>query len=463
MTEDQNTVFLGKAQTTQPSVEATLEISQGDFVFRVLPGKYVEWPGQMRVRHLSPHEVVIDHGYRPGVVADNEPRVLWGFDEGVPFTVFGARMSVAGSHPLASCPPQLYRARTILRGAHLVSEQEHVRAIRCAFPIRRRKWGHEVPVRIQQGTLSAWNDSSWPGLVWEPEQAQSLHFLSQRFLARIHALLELWTAIDVAPPQVEVQLEDSGWYILETSNFERTKPFSGDLLALESLSLENIANGLELMYRLGPLPFEAIQSPTHMQADTLLAAIGLEGFHRRVSNRKQSRKPLFRALNSTQRRGARDAAISAARESLHGLAEDEAIANTFHNALAQVYELSYAERLHELVPQVEGVAPGLLGPDAAQWVQDVKQIRNVQSHSIPKHDDFGETEITKYHVLGISGRWALRILVLAEFVDPNTLQKALKGSDRFMFALVNMDKEQYWLDFSAYDHFREMTRTNVTK
>src|SRR5699024_8996860 len=117
--------------------EATLEVSQDEFVFAILDGKYLECPEQMHVRHPSSHEVVIEHGNRPGVVADNEPRVLWGLEDDVRFTVFDARMTVEGSHPLASLPPQSYKARTLLQGAHVTSQQEGVRAIRFAFPIRR--------------------------------------------------------------------------------------------------------------------------------------------------------------------------------------------------------------------------------------------------------------------------------------------------------------------------------------
>lgn len=85
----------------------------------------------------------------------------------------------------------------------------------------------------------------------------------------------------------------------------------------------------------------------------------------------------------------------------------------------------------------------------------MKVLRNVQSHGLKTHDAFGDTEVSQYYVMAASGRWVLKILLLLELVEEEQLELALRGSERFMYSLANIDRENYWEDFSTYGRFLE--------
>lgn len=431
------------------SVSATLEVAGGQFALR--PETWIERPQQITIRHSDAMNISLDVGDRPGVVADFKPRPLWGEENGEPFTVLDARMSVEEGWGL---PQQVYRANVILRGAHIESEESPAEALRVAFSLSGAGWSDGDPARLEEGRgrISPWNSGHGPGLTWEPVTPHTVYGLRQRISPIPLALLRLWTGEPIGVRALEVRIEGVGWCQLESPE-SPPKVSAGSLLSPTQLDRGIIAHWFGLASKISPVPFSAIQDRVSQQPDALVVATALEGLHRRLHPDSQRFQ-----LSKKQRDQARRAAVGAAVSALQGDVDEAVVREVYNEKLGYVQEPSYADRLRELLAGVEATAPGLMGPSWSGWVKDMKSIRNTQSHGLTKDDDFGEAEISRYYVLASSGRWVLKIRLLLELVDRDTLRSALWRSDRFMFALANIDREHYWPGFSAHDHFSAAAR-----
>lgn len=451
MTEERR-VRIGTAGT-QPSTWATLEVNAGSFVLR--PEKLIEPPEQINITRDADGRVSSwTEGNRRGVVADFEPRPLWGEEDGDLFTVLDARMSIETTFKFL--PLQVYEGGSILWGAHVDAGEISAEAIRVALSIRSAGWSDGDPVQLSHGRISPWTSDSGPGLTWEPTHVHEVHTLRQRFPPILLALLQLWTDREVGVREMQVHIIGSGWCTLETPEVPVAVSFRS-LLPLAELDIGRVATWLELMADLGPIPFVATGDQGPLQLDAQLVATALESLHRRLHPDRRR----FQASDN-QRDKARRLAIAAAAESLKDTVDKDVVGKAYREALGHVQDFSYTDRLSDLLPRVEAAAPGLLGPSLSGWIKDIKDVRNIQSHGLQRDDDFGEPEISRYYVLGSSGRWALKILILLQLVDPDTLRSALWRSDRFMFALANIDREHYWPDFSAYDHFSAAAHTRIS-
>lgn len=436
---------------SEPSVWATLETHGGSFVLR--PEEWVEPPQQIGITRAVDGRITSwTEGNRRGVVADFKPRPLWGESDDGPFTILDARMSTEITWRFL--PTQVYEAGSILRGAHIDGEESPAEAIRVAFTIRGTGWADGDPVQTRQGRISPWgSDDHGPGLMWEPNDPHAVHVLRQSFPPILQALLQLWTEGQVDVRAAQVRIRGAGWCPIESPE-SPTKSPPRSLLPLAELNMGIVATWINLAGNLGPIPFLAIGDRAPLQPEAQLIATALESLHRRL--RPERRR--FQA-SENQRNKARRAAVTAALEVLKDTVEGpEVISKAYREALGHVQDPSYADRLTELLPQVQAAAPGLLGPSLSAWIKDMGEVRNTQSHGLQRDDELGEPGISRYYVLGASGRWALKILLLLQLVHPDALRSALWDSDRFMYALANMDREHYWADFSSYEHFSRAAR-----
>lgn len=440
---EQQCIRIGAAGSA-PTTWATLETRDGSFVLR--PEGWIEHPQQIEITRASDGRITSwTTGNRQGVVADFKPRPLWGQSGDGPFTVLDARMSMETTW--MDLPAQVYEGGLILWGAH-IAEGAPAEAIRVNFSVRGTGWGDGDPVQIEQGRISPWGSDYGPGLAWEPNAPHTVHDLRQRFPPILQALLQLWTDGQVEVRLVQVRLEGAGWCTIASPE-PPTEASTRSLLPLAELDMSFVATWLKLAGKLGPIPFLAIGGKVPLQPEAQLIATALESLHRRLYPERRR----FQATEN-QRNKARRAAAAAAVEVLNETVEDdEVLRKAYREALGHVQDPSYTDRLTELLPPVQVAAPGLLGPSLSGWIKDMGEVRNTQSHGLQRDDELGEAGISRYYVLGSSGRWTLKILLLLQLVSPGTLRSALWDSDRFMYALANMDREHYWQDFSAYDHF----------
>ncbi|MBM9432285.1 HEPN domain-containing protein [Flaviflexus equikiangi] len=434
-------------------VPAELVLSGGLFSFQL--EEWIEVPRQVTVED-RPGSRVISHRGRQEIIADYQPRVIWGEKDGIPFTVLDAHMRMeAGSSLL---PAQVYEARSILLGAHVKNAETLAQGIRATFEVNHVGWMGQEPIDISQGRIGPWATSNGAGLTWEPKDDRArhitIHTLRERFIPKVQVLLQLWTGRVIGVQDVEIRIKDVGWCSLETVCDDRAIPLQQTLLNPSTLSIDTVAKWLRMAPQLGPLPFIAVAELSNLQVKAQVMTAALEGLHARLypsSNR-------FTA-SSRRRKRATKAAAEAGAEILASSGEDkETIKQAIREALAHAHRPSYAARLRELLLRVEAAAPGLMGPSTEDWIKDILAVRNTLSHGAKDDDEFGEPEISRYYVLSQSAQWAIRIRLLLELVDETTMRSGLVNYDNFMFVLANMDREQYWPDFSAHDHFSKLAR-----
>lgn len=372
--------------------------------------------------------------------------MLWGFEGARPFTVLDARMRVGFDLLL-----QKYEATHILWDAHIRGFDTPAEAVRIALPIRWTGWANEEPVRMDDGHVSAWSDGNQPGLVWVPDKPNTVRNFTQRFPPIVTTLFQLWTGNKTTPCTIQIRIENVGWCTLK-STLVPSASLTQPLLGLDKLTLLVVSKWLLMQHILGPLPFMAVHDGTVLQVDTQMLATALEGSHRRLNpGAKRFQGLVSNGLLNRARKAATEAAVAVLTGTV--TAADAKLA--YNEALGHVTEPSYAARIAELLPGIERVAPGLLGPSISAWIDDMKDLRNVQGHGLKTHDDFGETEISRYYVLASSGRWVLKILLLLELIDEEHIALALLESEQFKLALANIDREMYWKDFSAHGYFLE--------
>lgn len=436
-------------------VEADVARSRGMFTFEAK--EWLEQPEQVSREH-DPESgtVTMTHWGRHEIVADYKPRVLWGEHEGEPFTVLDARMRIkSGPYVL---PIQTYEAYSLLRGAHVHEYEAPAEAVRVAFNINHAGWTHGEPIDIPNGRISPWATSEAAGLIWEPKETetelQSIHYLSQRFIPLVQVLLELWTGEKIGIQAVDIYLPEMGWCSLESGRDHSTKPPRHPLLNMSDLAMETLAQWLQLVPQLGALPFLAVADRVQLQPQAQVMTTALEGLHERLHPETYR----FTASKSQRRKAIRSAAKEAAKVLTESGVDEKIAEQAYREALTQAHRPTFIARLEELVPGVEVTAPGLMGPSTLEWIRDIRDLRNTLNHGADKDDNFGEPEISRYYVLSESAKWVLRIRLLLELVHEKGLMTALWRYDRFMFALANIDRERYWPNFSAYDHFLEVVR-----
>lgn len=432
-----------------PGVEPTTpaELTRLGSGFKLRPDDWLEEPQQVKGR-LIDGNLVFDLFERRAVVADFQPRPLWGLEGGRLFTVLDAMMSVEST--FVALPAQVYKASSILWDVHVDGPNSLADKVRLTFSLTRGDWTSDEPIALPEGRLGPWTHDNRPGLVWEPSTSHAVLSLTQRFPTLLTALFHLWTGAPVDVSEAQVHIPSKGWGVLE--RLHKPSPVSSrSFLPLHELDLKIVARWLSKARKLGPIPFMAAEDRGVLQVDAQMLATALEGLHRRlVPGAKRFEPPVSVNKLQTVRRKATSAAVVA----LEGVVDASTAKKAYNEALIHVDELSYADRLTEMLPRVGIIAPGLLGPSLEKWIKDTKDLRNVQSHGLVQDDDFGEEEIARYYVLAASARWSLRILLLLELTDDDALiRSALEESDKFMYALANMDREDYWKEFSASEAF----------
>ncbi|MCX8454604.1 HEPN domain-containing protein [Paenarthrobacter ureafaciens] len=450
--DDPRDVLLGMPGL-EPTIPAELSKVSGSFELR--PERWIEDPQQVK-RRVIDGNVIFDLFERRGVVADFEPRPLWGIEGDRPFTVLDAKMSLI-SNFVGGLPAQVYQADQVLWDVHIDGPDSFADAVRLAFSLPRSGWANDETIELPEGRLARWHHDNRPGLTWEPSTSHTVKNLTQQFPAILTALFHLWTGSQTSISAIQVCIPGKGWCPLEILR-EAPSVASRSFLPLNTLDLTVVGTWLSEAKKLGPIPFVANEDRGVLQVDAQMLATALEGLHRRLvpdANR------FIPKLSNAKLEKARKQARAAAMLALKGSADEETTKTAFNEALLHVDEPSYSLRLTSMLARVERVAPGLLGPSLGSWIKDAKDLRNVQSHGLTRDDDFGEHQISLYYVLAVSSRWALRILLLLHLTDDDALiRSALEDSDEFMYALANMDREAYWKDFSAYETFMGRTASS---
>lgn len=389
------------------------------------------------------------------IAADYAPRSIFGrLSDGALISLLDAHME---SGPVFSVQTlQRFNGQRYVLGAHISNETEAVRGIRWTWdlPSGIVGWAREVsavPVLGElSGTIHSWESEQYAGLELEAVPTVPLHRVLKDVVSSTTQLVGLWTGL--RPPKVtaiEFRQIDGTWcsYVRPS---EEGRLHRSSLLPMTDLSLQKFADWIRLAIRIDPFPY-IINAPTNvLQVDAQVLATAIEGLHRRLHAEDRpfsgmSKHSVKRAIDKARRAGV------AALES-EGLTDSDLADRLLRGSLNHVDQPTYQNRLLQLAEPVWALAPGLCGPDPMEWADMVKKIRNDQSHQLVR--SFLEGEIAVYFVATITCRWVLLLRILTELVSANSLKDALLASDRFLYALANIDGEQLWADFSALSTFR---------
>lgn len=408
-------------------------------------------------QHLDVQSGCVTVSGDPGLIAaDHAPRTILAELEGQPaITLLNAHMDTALN--FLSPAAQRFAGSLYVVGAHIAGNEHLIHGIRWSWNVSSNHagWLNDSPTVVNdsllRGTLGPWFHGIQAGLQFNLAEPRALNVIRQGVMSAVTQFAVLWSGRAIDVDHVEIQLEDENWYEFSPPQAETERFSRSNLLPLNELSLQSLARWLPMASKLDPLPYIASASAGVLQIDAQAVSSALEGLHRRLHEDRRpfaelSRAEVKRAMKATREDGVNDLLQ-------RGFADEALARKLLSEALNHIDQPSYQQRVEELAAPVELIAPGLCGPDLADWAEAMKNIRNDQSHQLL--DRFYEEEVTQYFIASISGRWVLTLRILLEFVDPVRLHSALREAQTFAFALANMDAEHYWKDFSCLGTFRD--------
>lgn len=389
-------------------------MEDSECIVRLQEQRFLESPQQLDIQRSGDQVVSIGVGDRQGIVADFAPRVLWLDIAGQPATLLDAKMKIDERGLLASGRSQYYLGSRLVYGAHLASDEHRVGTIRFVLDAKMpNRWFDQSPTAFKDGAVRPWRRGDrLLGIEVELEDPLGIDEFVRRTVLPFKALLGLWTHRSVSHGHVEFYDSVDGW--LPVHDFQDPEPPRIDqtkFLPVPELTVETLAKWLNVASILGPIAEMALHRSGPIQVDALVTTTAIEGCHRRLVRDPTSR-------------------------------------------------VHYRTRVAEIVQEIVELVPGLLGPDPGGWIDEVKDIRNEQGHVFAKVDNFDEAQISRYYVYFKGAEWVLRLFLLLQVVERNQLSKHLQDCDKFWFTLANIDRENYWPEFSSYDTYRESLRGN---
>jgi hypothetical protein len=453
----------------KPSIEGT--ISSADGLFRVsLAG--IARKSQAFPTRTGKDWIAIDiSGNADDIVEDYNPVPLLGeLSDGRLITLLDAR--IADVFPGADS--QTLEATRALVGAHAPTADTTYQAARVTIPIPHLWPGlfaRNGPIEVNLYELKAELTSQiednvgWVQLSTIEHPGLITQEWDRRFWNRVLTLLRLWTDQNVSDGK-RVQLSQAlggPWAELvnSTSNRSSFAPHLA-LLAPHRLTLQLTAEALVTFESLAPIA--DIASKHKLGAMTLESALlanasSLEGLHRR----RDAKAKLLSTLSNRQAKQVAENAANAATEKAIelgalGTEDRELFTRRLGLSFQHFNQLTFNERLDELLPPVESVAPGLIGRDRVKWISSVVSTRNLEAHRFDKEIPNYLERTDNYYQLAVSTEWVLWIGVLLHLgVDQEELRAGLLKHQQFLFALANMDNCQFSWPGSRLKEFKEIS------
>lgn len=274
----------------------------------------------------------------------------------------------------------------------------------------------------------------------------------RRFWGRCLTLLRLWSHAELREDRVQLSpAGDGSWVDLLHAGIKRSERITAreSLLAPGSLSLDMVAAALALFDELAPVPDVASKDMAHrvtLELAVLANAAAIEGLHRGTPGGVVP-FPAMKKSRPIGKAAAKAAAALAAEQGVISPEQVPAMISRLTGPFALVIEQPFfAERLDQMLPLVEQVAPGLIGTDRKAWIEAVVRARNLEAHRfVPKPEQRlrHEEHVDDYYVLAVSTEWVLRISLLLRLgVPPDRLHGRLLDHQQFEFALANMDHSE---------------------
>lgn len=397
------------------------------------------------------------------VVVDFEPRSILGeLTDGSLITFLDAHLDQGMFH-------QSFTGHRVVWGGHLPADPEFV-SVRFVPPSW-QLWAGLVgsatcddskPVGRLSGEVQ--DDQLW--IEFASEVRMSLSSLESLVWHSAVTFMRLWCNAPLRLQRVEIRpSSESPWLRLETTGLSKGKqePIHDPLLAPADMSVEMLGRWLTLAAEISPVHFMVApgrSTGASIQTQVLTLASALEGLHRRT----HSNQNLFHRLSPAEVKSVRLASVEAAMARLTelGFTDLSRAEEGIRMSLNHIGQVTLAERLLPLAKEAEDVAPGLIGPSVAGWVQGVKGARNDEGHQLETAPEFGAQKLDPYYQYMVSARWVAHIALLTLMaVDKVVLRMALLRHTSFLFDLANIDTCQHGWGGSSLATFRDACATPI--
>ncbi|MDP9987349.1 hypothetical protein J2S98_002516 [Arthrobacter oryzae] len=397
------------------------------------------------------------------VVADYMPRDIVGvLANGEPVTLFRALMK--DPMFLFTSARQTFQGSMALVGAHLSDERDTVAGIRWTWrlpadmDLQRGRSSEAVPGLVP-GVLEEWGREQGLGLQFRATRVTPLQTLRNQVQLYCSQLLGLWTAEKVPGVTHTEVLVGSRWCVLHVQVSDQIPLRHSSFMPVQDLSLEMFAAWIPLAHKVDPFPFILNGLSNTLQLDAQVLATALEGLHRRLHVDRPRLEGIAQRAVDRAAKQARHAGVE--RLQAEGYTDEDKAQSAFRETLRHLNQMTYQQRAVDLLEPVRQVVPSLFGPDLLKWIGIVKNIRNHQSHQLAR--EFDEPSISIYYVAVESCRWAMVLRILLELRPGYDFKSNLGRSNRFSFALANIDREKLWPEFSALADFRAHVQGNAVE
>ena len=388
------------------------------------------------------------------VVADFMPRDILGLlADGQSVTLFGALMK--DPMFLFTSARQTFQGSMALVGAHLRDERDQVAGIRWTWRLPADMAFHhgrssEAVTGLIPGDLEEWGREQGMGIQFRTTKATPLRTLRNQVQLYCSQLLGLWTAEKVPGVTHTEVLVGSRWCVLHVQDSDPISLRRSSFMPAQDLSLATFAAWIPLAYKVDPFPFILNGLTNTLQLDAQVLATALEGLHRRLHVDRPRLEGIPQRAVDRAAKQARHSGVEILQS--EGYSDDDKAHSVFRETLRHLNQMTYQERAVDLLEPVRQVVPSIFGPDLLKWIGMVKKIRNHQSHQLIL--EFNEPCIALYYVVVESCRWAMVLRILLELSPEYDFKSNLARSNRFSFALANIDREKLWPEFSALADFR---------
>lgn len=403
---------------------------------------------------MSQPNVVSFSGDPAKVVADFMPRDIVGvLADGESVTLFRALMK--DPMFLLTSATQTFQGSMALVGAHLSDERDDVAGIRWTWRLpadmafQQGRSSEAVPGLVP-GVLEKWGREKGMGFQFRATKVIPLQTLRNQVQLYCSQLLGLWTAEKVPGVTHTEVLVGSRWCVLHVQGSDPIPLRRSGFMPAQDLSLAMFAAWIPLAYKVDPFPFILNGLTDTLQLDAQVLATALEGLHRRLHVDRPRLEGIPQRAVDRAAKQARYAGVEKLRS--EGYIDEDKAHSVFRETLRHLNQMTYQERAVDLLEPVRQVVPSLFGPDLLKWIGMVKKIRNHQSHQLAL--EFDEPSISLYYVTVESCRWAMVLRILLELSPAYDFKANLARSNRFSFALANIDREKLWFEFSALADFR---------
>lgn len=321
-----------------------------------------------------------------GVAKDYLPRILHGDVEphGEPWTLLDAQMT------LGPRLEQAFETRHLVKGSHL-DWASPLAAIRWIYnlPAGPTAWMDQGSQILDWGEIEPWSIDGNAGLRLNFASPRRVQDAGERPIHAVTALMHMLTTTDIQTTSIEWLIGDTWCSVIQRVTPPQPALFA--LLAPPDIQLTSIAEWLNMSETLGRYPFVATAELSPVEVAVQVYATALEGLHKRL------------------------------------------------NPLSQ---MSYVDRLCDLLAPIYCISPELFGFDLEEWIKVCRDLRNFESHLPGGNTLLTDHDERLYAMTARSLQWILRLRLLLELFDPATLRKACERSNELAFVLANNELDR---------------------